>query len=94
MFKDRDSVLARYYKAEKEHDMMTRLQETFKLQVMGDLYDEAENRCIRENSDNVVALCLIYKRLQYLKFENMYNYFILIYYYIGVNNSLYFGERM
>lgn len=71
IFKDRDSVLTDYYQAEKERNIFGKMHLAARLQVMGEIYDQAENECIAANNDNLLGLCLIYYRYKYLNYENL-----------------------
>lgn len=71
IFKDRDSVLARYYKAEQNREMFAKMHEMAALQVMGELYDQEENEAIRENHDNILGLSLVFYRYKFMNYEQL-----------------------
>ena len=71
IYGDRDSVLARFYKAEKEHDIFEKMHEMALLQTMDEMYDQEENRFIQENRDNILGLSLVFYRYKYLNYERL-----------------------
>lgn len=71
IYQDLDSVLARYYKAESEHNIMEKMHEMASLQVMSELYNQEENRFIQENRDNILGLSLVFYRYQHLNYEQL-----------------------
>ena len=71
IYQDLDSVLARYYRAESEHNIMEKMHEMAALQVMSELYDQEENRFIQENRDNILGLSLVFYRYQHLNYEQL-----------------------
>lgn len=71
IFKDRDSVLTAYYQAEKEGNIFGKMHLAARLQVMGEIYDQAENECIAANNDNILGVCLIYYRYKHLNYEDL-----------------------
>lgn len=71
IYKDRDTVLARIYAAEKAHDIWEKMHQMAGLQVMDELYDKVEDEYIAANRDNIMGLCLVYFRYKYLNYERL-----------------------
>lgn len=71
IYRDRDTVLARIYAAEKRHDIWEKMHQLAGLQVMDELYDQVENECLAANHDNILGLCLVYFRYKYLNYERL-----------------------
>lgn len=71
IYRNRDSVLVRISKAEKEHNLLRRMHEMASLQVMDEIYDKEEDRLIQENRDNILGLYLVYYRYSYLNYERL-----------------------
>ena len=71
IYRNRDSVLARFSRAEKEHNIFRKMHEMASLQVMDEIYDKEENRLIQENEDNILGLYLVYYRYSYLNYERL-----------------------
>lgn len=71
IYKERDTVLARFYAAEKAHNIWEKMHQMAGLQVMDELYDKAENKYIAANCDNILGLCLVYFRYKYLDYERL-----------------------
>ena len=56
VFSDRDSILACYFEAEKNHDIAGKMHERAMLDRMTIAYDKEENKFIEANKDNILGL--------------------------------------
>lgn len=78
IFKERDSVLIRFYEAEKENNIFGKMHEMASLQIMGEFYDREENACIAANSDNIFGLGLLFYRYKFLSYEQLKKKFAML----------------
>lgn len=71
IYRDRDTVLARYYAAANAGDIWGKMHERAGLQVMDAMYDKTEDKFIADNHDNLLGLYLVYYRYRHLDFERL-----------------------
>ena len=71
VFSDRDSILACYFEAEKNHDIAGKMHERAMLDRMTIAYDKEENKFIEANKDNILGLAIVYYRYNYLNFDRL-----------------------
>ncbi|MEI3421772.1 MAG: hypothetical protein V8R91_12375 [Butyricimonas faecihominis] len=71
IYRERDSVLARFYRANEEDNIFGKMHEMASLQVMDEIYDKEENEYIQKNRDNILGLYLVFYRHSYLNYERL-----------------------
>ena len=71
IYRERDSVLARFYRANEEDNIFGKMHEMASLQVMDEIYDKEENEYIQKNRDNILGLYLVFYRHPYLNYERL-----------------------
>ena len=71
IYRERDSVLARFYRANEEDNIFGKMHEMASLQVMDEIYDKEENEYIQKNRDNILGLYLVFYRNSYLNYERL-----------------------